>query len=566
MQCGKLPVVENPLREGGRHIEIFFVRVPASGSARAPDPVFFLSGGPGQASTPMAGMLAQMWAGIGGSRDLVLIDQRGTGRSNGLDCPVGGDPELAQTYLTGPFDPERYRTCLETLGARADLAAYTTGHIIGDLEQIRKALGYEQVNLFGASYGSRLGLEYMRLRPGAIRTAILEAVAPEFPRMLLTVAERLDQGIAALVGECATDEMCAEAYPKFESDLRGIVTQLRNEPVSIHLSKRGRRPEQTVTIDQAAFLTAVRYSLYSTPAARQLPQIVDKISDGDLDQLARFVTGRTRGAGAGVALGMNRSVRCAEVVAFTDVEQVKAAAATTLQGAQRADFEFDICDFWPTGEVHPEHDTPVVSEIPALLITGEHDYATPANHGRRAATHLANGEFVMLPAARHQLAGYDECLRGIYADFLDRGSASGLDMACTESAPAWPFRIEEQDDRDARKLRRTALDYIEGWYTGDAARMESSLHPDLAKRMTFVRRDGTSGLSEQTAEILVRMTGSRTNSPAEDVQRADIEILDRFEDAAIVRVDANDWVDFLQLVRWDGEWRILNVLWEPRSD
>ncbi len=128
-----------------------------------------------------------------------------------------------------------------------------------------------------------------------------------------------------------------------------------------------------------------------------------------------------------------------------------------------------------------------------------------------------------------------------------------------------PVTARSQTPSDSAGIRAAALDYIEGWYAGNAERMERALHPELAKRIVRTTAAGRSVIEQMSAATLIGYTrlGGGRNTPVER-QRKDVRILDIYEGAASARVDAADWVDYLQLARWNGQWRIVNVLWETR--
>ncbi|MEE8583842.1 MAG: alpha/beta fold hydrolase, partial [Acidobacteriota bacterium] len=193
VECGTLEVFENRKAAAGRKIKIYFVRARATGPDPAPDPIFELSGGPGaQATSNLAGQLRNSSESLE-KRDVVIFDQRGTGRSDPLDCShvdLKADPSAFQRLFDQDFfDPEVYRSCLQKLKPKADLTQYTTSIIADDINELRQALGYQKINLEGGSYGTRLGLEYIRRHPETVRAAVLRGVAPSSAFLVETVAK-----------------------------------------------------------------------------------------------------------------------------------------------------------------------------------------------------------------------------------------------------------------------------------------------------------------------------------------------------------------------------------------
>jgi len=435
--CGYVEVLENRTRPQGRRIPLHFVRVTATGKNPAPDPLVFLAGGPGQGSTPAAMGQVLRNSDRLTRRDLLIVDQRGTGRSNPLDCishDLQGDPGAFRRLFEKPFfDPERFRSCIEELSPRADLRQYTTLAAVEDLEELRLALGYERLNLEGGSYGTRYALEFLRRHPESVRSAVLRGVAPSFGLLVETVARDSQDALDALVAACAADGPCSETYPDFGGELSRVLERVRQEPVKVTLNNPGTGSEEEVTLNYSQLVTALRYSLYSVRRAATLPARVRAATEGDYAPLAGILGDLLPALHNAVAEGLWASVICSEEVAFVDTERARELSRGTALGTQRLDAETAICSFWPRGEVPEDFHDPVVSDVPVLLIAGQYDPASPLRLAERAARHLAHGTLVAVANRSHWGLGGDDCIEEIVAEFLEAGSGEGIDVSCAAS-------------------------------------------------------------------------------------------------------------------------------------
>src|SRR5688572_2640808 len=234
-QCGTLTVPENRTTNRGRTIGLRVVVLPATGRDRAPDPVFFIAGGPGSSIVADAGFLARHPSGLRERRDFVLVDQRGTGGSAVLDCPFYGPPDSLQSFL-GDFMPlDAVRRCRLAFSRTTNLTQYTTTVAVGDLDDVRAALGAEQINLTGGSYGTRASLEYMRRYPKRVRTASLYGVVPPSLAMPQHFARDAQVALDAVVAECGVDASCRAAFPRLSADVGTVLAELTRAPASVTL-------------------------------------------------------------------------------------------------------------------------------------------------------------------------------------------------------------------------------------------------------------------------------------------------------------------------------------------
>jgi pimeloyl-ACP methyl ester carboxylesterase len=425
-RCLTLWVHENRAARVGRVIPLRIVVVPAPGRDRSPDPIFFLAGGPGQAAT---GLVA--YPGIPKAmrsrRDLVFVDQRGTGGSNALTCPFYGPPQDVQSYF-GPFLPvEKVRECRDRLARTADLSQYTTSSSVEDLEEVRVALGYQQVNLIGGSYGTRLAMEYVRRYGQHVRTVRLDGVVPTSIRMPEGFGITAQRALDDLLDECSGDPACSAAFPSIESEARAVFARLSESPVQATVrSERGGAAQVTVTAAHVA--EAIRYMLYSSQQAARVPLVLHEAYRGDYGAIAQYLL---RWRSDGTFDGLYLSVTCAEDVPFVASDAEAAESATFMRG-YRVREQRAACELWPRGTAPGGIAEPVKSNVPALLVSGALDPVTTPEHGQAVAQWLPNSLHVIVPSGGHSLNGLTglDCLDGIATRFIEQGSVRGLDTSC----------------------------------------------------------------------------------------------------------------------------------------
>jgi pimeloyl-ACP methyl ester carboxylesterase len=420
--CSVVTVPENRATSEGRTIPIRVVVLPAAGDARQPDPVFFLAGGPGQAASDLA--RGHVNNPLRGSRDLVFVDQRGTGGSNPLACAFYRPEDEAAGRFADFLPIDRVRACRAELERVADLAQYTTAASVADLEAVRAHLGYERINLAGGSYGTRLALEYARAHGARVRTMVLDgAVAP-------SVAAPAGFGVSAqqaldgILEECQADAACKAAYPEVRSQARDLFARLRERPMEAKL------PDGdivfTLTVDHVA--EALRYVTYTTAGGSRVPQLIEQASRGDATGFLQVLRMQRRGSPLG---GLYLSITCAEDVPFVH-PALLAEDRTTYLSDYRYRQQKAACDAWPRGAVPETSRTPVRSEVPTLLVTGALDPATPPAFAEEVAATLLNSLLLALPSGGHGFNGLDGlgCVTGIRDRFLEQGSVKGIDTAC----------------------------------------------------------------------------------------------------------------------------------------
>jgi pimeloyl-ACP methyl ester carboxylesterase len=440
-RCGTLQVWEDRAARGGRKIPIRFIVLPAAGTATR-DPVVPIAGGPGQAATDLAARVAEELRALRDTRDILLVDARGTGGSNKLRCSLYG-PSLAE-YL-GDFSPaDRVRRCAAEWSEKADLGAYTTDDMADDLDELRAALGYERLNLYSTSYGTRAALVYMRSYPQRVRASILHGVLPTGGRMPSRIAPDAQRAIEGVLGECKRERACNAAYPDLENKLRTVVERLAREPVEVTVSDPRSGEPVRLTLTRNLFSEGLRYMTYVASAASLVPAVIHQASRGDFGPAAeQALFGRRFIIDEG-SHGLYLSVTCAEDLPFFEEEAAAREAQASFLGDYRVRNQKAACAAWPVRPVERSYLEPVRSDVPVLALTGQWDPATPPAQADEAIRTLPNGRHIVIPSAGHGFAGLqgtENCIAPLLVAFIRTADAKGLDASCVRSLRRPPFPV-----------------------------------------------------------------------------------------------------------------------------
>lgn len=435
-RCGKVRVFEDRAAKKGRTIDLQVVVIPALASPAAEDPVFFLAGGPGQSATQIAGFSLAEADRLHERRDFVFVDQRGTGASGGLYCDaLPPDAPLADRYDSG-FDEQSIDLCLA--GLDADLTKYTTSVAVDDLDDVRAALGYGQINLWGTSYGTRVALAYLRAHGARARSVVLDSVAPMSLYLQVSAAKDAQRALDRLLADCAAEPACGAAFPDLGGRLRAFLDRLENEPIRATLTHPVSGAREDVTLDRQHFLGALRGLLYTPDLSALLPLALDRAIKGDLSAFLALATELQDGFDRSMATGMFLSVVCSEDVPFYRREDVVRESAATLFGAKDALEMMDGCARWPRADVPRSFRDPVESDVPVLLLSGDLDPVTPPSWAEDAKKTLRRSASVVFTGTAHT-AATSACARRIAARFVDSGSERDLDTACASKIARPPF-------------------------------------------------------------------------------------------------------------------------------
>jgi pimeloyl-ACP methyl ester carboxylesterase len=437
--CGTLRVPEDPSNPAGRAIDLRVAVIPAVEATPRSDPVFWLSGGPGGAATEDFAWAPAMFSMLHADRDFVLVDQRGTGGSHRLVAPTPPD-------TSGQSDEAAVATIKAWVAATlaemdGDPRFYTTSVAMDDLDLVRAALGYEQINLYGVSYGATAAQYYVRQHEQRVRTVILDGATLLDVPVLERIATNTQRALDLLFDRCDTSAVCAGPYPGLRGEFAAVLARVTTDPVTTTVTHPS--TSQPVVMDRATFAGAVHLLLMNAQSAAGLPSYIHAAYGGDFDRLA---------SAAANAMGddtsqlvMSTIIRCSEAWARYDPDQVARQAEGTFEGdmqIQAARSQETGCALLPKGIVPANDGDPVRSAVPVLLVVGEADPQDPPPNIADATVELPRSTTVVVPGHGHGVA-HIGCMPGLITAFVNAGTAAALDVRCAANVPipsfiTWP--------------------------------------------------------------------------------------------------------------------------------
>jgi pimeloyl-ACP methyl ester carboxylesterase len=479
-RCGSLRVWENRETRKGRRIDIHFIVVPAPGSGGAKEALIFFSGGPGQAATDSAGPITLQLPNAREGRDLLFVDVRGTGRSNPLPCASAKPTEL-QSYLTGFYTPADVARCAKELRPRADVLQYHSAPAMDDVEDVRAALGYDRVVLFGISYGTRAALVFLRRHPAHVRAVLLHGVAPTDTRYPLTVPKDAQIAIDGVFTDCARDPGCHTAFPDPAADLTQSLERFAQGPVQAKVLDARTSRMTTVSLSRDRYTEALRALLYDAGSSSLVPSVVHRAAQGDFGPAAEEELA-WRMALEGHSRGVHLAVTCPEDVDFIDLTEAGQVAQGSFMSAWRAADQKAACAVWPHHKLDRSVLEPVRSNVPLLIMNGAYDPATALYHAERLVRGFPNGRVIAIPSGGHStngLEGIEPCYDQIVQQFIRTADARNLDAECMGRVHRGPFPTEfpggEPVEMNADQLARFGGKYS-GPYPLEIRVQEGKLH------------------------------------------------------------------------------------------
>jgi pimeloyl-ACP methyl ester carboxylesterase len=437
-ECTQVIVPENPADPASRALPLFVARLPALAREKKSEPLFVIAGGPGLGASAFYTGVAPAFARIRRERDIILLDQRGTGRSSPLNCPF----DEQQMWEAGEDQTARVmRECRERLARDHDLAQYTTSVAVRDLDAVRGALGYTRITLYGSSYGTRVAQHYARRYPERTLALLLDGVVPPAQVLGLTTPLDAEAALDSIFGRCRDDKDCATRFGNPLLDYQELRRKLAAKPVKLTVNDPVSGAPRELEFSAALFAGALRLASYSADQAALLPLSLHLANRGQYAPLATQYLLTASGYDSVLAYGMHNSVVCTEEVPFYDAARIdRAALEQTFLGSSQLDSLQALCADWPTGPIDNDLHAPLASKVPALLLSGGADPVTPPAFGAEAAKGFTPAQHIVLPGQGHgQLL--QPCVDRLMAQFLDgaaRGKAS-VDAACLKDLAPTPF-------------------------------------------------------------------------------------------------------------------------------
>ena len=425
VRCGKYDVFENRAAQAGRKISLNIVVLPAKSPNALSDPLVFLAGGGVAPATHYAGFLARSFPTLRRERDILLVDQRGTGGSNALDCDVPTD-------ATSPVwrDQARFltavRACRADVSKHADVKYYTTPFAMDDLDEVRAWLGYSRLDLWGASYGTSAAMVYVRQHPDHVRTVALQGVVPIDVPMWLETPHNAEAVLDRVFDACTRNAGCHAAFPRFRSEFHALSERLSKNPVR----------SENLTIDGDVLRNFAGRMLFGAERVHDLPLLIHLAYNGDYKPIAARIA-PAGDSGDAIPKGIYFSIVCSEQVPLFDARAVARAADPSVLYSMRLRRDTEACSEWPRGWLPQAFHSPVRSNVPVLAMNGELDHLTPPRYGKQVVESLSNARHLVLPNRGHN--DVDECTNGIIEAFMLAGTLEGLDTSCLAKSEPLTF-------------------------------------------------------------------------------------------------------------------------------
>jgi pimeloyl-ACP methyl ester carboxylesterase len=435
-RCGVFKVAEDPAHNPVRVLALKVVVEPAK-SKEPLEPIFWLPGGPGGNATDDA-----VWLGNVPMRDehpVVLLDPRGSDPETGLECPSpSADPTRLVSPMFGP-DVSFWRTCRDALSQRFDLTRYTTPLEIEDLDALRRALGYDKIDLIGGSYGTRYGIAYIHAHEDHVKAALLTGLSPMSFRTPLYHAESAQRAFDKLAQACDVEAACHAAFPAVRQNLADILADLRRSPARVTIDDKVSDKPAEATLTADGFADALRVMMYSVKNGRRVPLLLARAKAGDLKPFAQLAVDNNRGFLGSLRTGLLLSVACPEDTARIHPDEVAPATAGSFVGDARVHGQMAACAIWPQGAYPASYFAPFRSDVPTVLVSGELDPVTPPKWGEEARKTLPNSIHLVTQNAH---AAVDACVAGIALKVFRTGSVQGVDTSCMAKDPLPPFELK----------------------------------------------------------------------------------------------------------------------------
>ncbi len=434
--CATLAVPLDPASAEGDLFDLFVARIPSRVANALPDPLLLITGGPGQSTVDFYMQYRGVFAPVRRNRDLILVDQRGTGRSaDGFQCETPADLDFQITRQEGLVE-SLTADCLAEL--EHDPAFFTTSVAVQDLEAVRRALGVEQWNIYGVSYGTRVAQHYLRRFPERVRSIILDGVVPTTLELGPDMAANAQATLDVLFERCAENEACATRFGDLASVFADLMARIEESPVSVTTRDAATGETKETLVTEEYLMGVTRLFSYSDTTAALLPLIIHEAANGRFEMLLAQAEMITRNVEREISFPMHNSVICSEDYPFESVGSPGAPADGYL-GTSIVDALTAICGLWPQGIVDTDFKNPLASAHPVLLLSGENDPATPSRYAENAiADGFSNALHVIGPGKGHGMAPIG-CVPELMGEFIDAASTEGLDADCVDSLIPMPI-------------------------------------------------------------------------------------------------------------------------------
>jgi pimeloyl-ACP methyl ester carboxylesterase len=437
--CTMFPVPENRADPRSRIIKLRLAVLRSRAQVASRDMLVFLAGGPGQAATESASTIASVLRPLRAHHDVLLLDQRGTGGSNALDCKPSDEAGADDSET---LDADKLRTdakaCLQQLSSRADPRYYTTTIAAQDLEDVRKALGAPQFDLIGVSYGTRMAQQYLMRFPDAVRSVVLDSTVPNSLALGEDFARNLDDALKAQFARCTAEPACKQKFGDPDQVLYQLRDALRANPHQVSFRDPGTYQTVKQVLNENALASVVRMFAYTPATAALLPLSIDAAAHGDVGPLLGQAKILSRDLSELAGSGMQYSVICSE---DADLLTPRPQDANTILGTHMTDALKAVCSVWPHGTRPADFHAPLKTDKPVLLLAGQYDPVTPPRYAEEVARGLPNARVLLLKGQAHSVMGAG-CAPELIQQFVDKLDPKKLDASCLDRLTPTPIFID----------------------------------------------------------------------------------------------------------------------------
>ncbi len=435
--CGSFPVFEDRVAAKGRKINIEFAVIPSVTEAKEADPLVFFAGGPGQGARDMGQFVSVAFKEIHENRDVVLIDQRGMGNSHPLACDQPDDNSLSLSEEEmAKLMRDILTQCLNDL--EADVTQYTQDLANQDIHDILQALGYDKVNLYGVSWGTRSALLYVNQFPEQVRTVIMDGVAPLANKVPLYANEDAERAIQTLFRDCEADDDCRAAFPELKQDFDNVLTSFGETGYEITMNDANTGNPVTFTVTRNAFVNAIRNILYVPDYSRLIPIIIQQAKVKDFRALSGLISAFGDG---GMALGAQMSVLCSEDFARISDQDIALETNKGFVGDAFINFFRNGCSVWPKASLPEIYKQSLSSNVPTLILSGAVDPVTPERWGEKMKELMINSKHLVAANTGHNV-GPKGCAPDLMTQFVTQGNLDNIDGSCLDSISRPTFFID----------------------------------------------------------------------------------------------------------------------------
>ena len=437
-RCGTMTRPLDPTGAVPGEIELRIAVVPALNLTPEPDPLVPIAGGPGQGSVQFYNAYYWAFEDVRRNRDILLIDQRGTGESATMDCEF--DDDVIEGDYSIEMTVEYTGLCLEQLPY--DPRFFTTSIAVTDMEAVREALGYPSLNLYGVSYGTRVVQHYARRYPDSTRSLVIDGVVPPQLSLGPEIATESQRAVDNILARCAEDEACNERFPNVAADFKRIVTELRETPANISVPHPSTGRPKEVEFGEGELAAAIRLLAYHPNSIALMPLLIHEAGKGNYVPLGSQFMMTMIAMMDAMSLGMHNSVVCTEDVPFYDKSTIDYdGLAASYMGAHQLDALEAICSVWPVGPIDDEFKVPLATDLPVLLLSGDSDPITPPRYADLAAIDLENAAHLIGKNQGHGQIGVG-CTPQLVADFIETKDPASLDAECLQRSFVMPFFLD----------------------------------------------------------------------------------------------------------------------------